>query len=473
MTVAAAISVGRDTFDVAYGSEQATAAREILERVGVGLIGSAQVATTPDAASTLVRDAIAAAPELIVLIQATFADASVVIDLAEASDVPILVWSFPEERTGGNLRLNSLCGANLAAYSLRRRDHRCGFVHVDPAHPDAAARVEAALARVLADTATTAAASSRVMEMSAAAQEAAAATDTLVRSSRIGVIGDGPVGFEPCIGVDDELAERFGVIVQRLELEELFDAARRASDEQVVEVTHRIETTMELPERITEVSIEPSARLYCGMRDHVERNGFSAFATRCWPECMVDFGGAACTPQALMADDGVSGTCEADVLGAIPSVMLRSVAGSAPFIADLVDVDESDGTSVLWHCGVAPPEMAGGDQPVEGAVHPNRKIPLVNQFALRPGRVTLARLSQCGSGYSLVVGGGEVLDRPRPFSGTSGVVRWDEPIEHVVATVFEYGLEHHLGLVYGDHQDVLIALAQRWGIPVVRLGIDR
>lgn len=280
MTVAAAISVGRDTFDVAYGSEQATAAREILERVGVGLIGSAQVATTPDAASTLVRDAIAAAPELIVLIQATFADASVVIDLAEASDVPILVWSFPEERTGGNLRLNSLCGANLAAYSLRRRDHRCGFVHVDPAHPDAAARVEAALARVLADTATTAAASSRVMEMSAAAQEAAAATDTLVRSSRIGVIGDGPVGFEPCIGVDDELAERFGVIVQRLELEELFDAARRASDEQVVEVTHRIETTMELPERITEVSIEPSARLYCGMRDHVERNGFSAFATR-------------------------------------------------------------------------------------------------------------------------------------------------------------------------------------------------
>jgi L-fucose isomerase-like protein len=125
---------------------------------------------------------------------------------------------------------------------------------------------------------------------------------------------------------------------------------------------------------------------------------------------------------------------------------------------------------VLWHCGVASPRLAHPDHTLVGTVHPNRGIPLVNQFALRPGRVTIARLSQSAGGLRMVIAGGTMLDRPRPFDGTCGTLQWDLPGRDVVDTIFELGVEHHLGIVYGDHRDVLAEMAHRWKIPIVRLG---
>ena len=66
-----------------------------------------------------------------------------------------------------------------------------------------------------------------------------------------------------------------------------------------------------------------------------------------------------------------------------------------------------------------------------------------------------------------------MLLRPRAFQGTCGVLRWDRPVDDVLATVFGCGLEHHLGIVYGDHVDALVGVAEQWDVPVVRLGEDR
>jgi hypothetical protein len=66
-----------------------------------------------------------------------------------------------------------------------------------------------------------------------------------------------------------------------------------------------------------------------------------------------------------------------------------------------------------------------------------------------------------------------MLDRPRPYSGTCGTIHWDRPVRDVAATIFGEGVEHHLGVVYGDHDDVLVELARRWDIPVIRLGEPR
>jgi hypothetical protein len=71
--------------------------------------------------------------------------------------------------------------------------------------------------------------------------------------------------------------------------------------------------------------------------------------------------------------------------------------------------------------------------------------------------------------HSLVVGGGEMLQRPLSFSGTAGVVAFDAPAADVMETVMAEGLEHHYGFTYGDVRGELRALAARWGIPVVEL----
>ena len=85
-------------------------------------------------------------------------------------------------------------------------------------------------------------------------------------------------------------------------------------------------------------------------------------------------------------------------------------------------------------------------------VHSNRRKPLLMEFALKPGRVTIARLSQSGGAWRLVLGGGEMLQAPQSFSGTAGVARFDLPASTVLDRIVCEGLEHHYSLAYGDHR---------------------
>ena len=68
-----------------------------------------------------------------------------------------------------------------------------------------------------------------------------------------------------------------------------------------------------------------------------------------------------------------------------------------------------------------------------------------------------------------MIGGGEMLRRPLPFSGTAGVVRFDSPVGEVLHTIMAEGLEHHYGLVYADVRAELRALAAELEIPVIEL----
>jgi L-fucose isomerase-like protein len=472
MTTATLLTLGRPTFDVEFGAEQASAAQRVLDEIGVTTVGDDTVLTDAVEIEQAVERTRTQMSDVMIVIQATFTDASTVISISESSDIPIVVWSFPEARRGARLRLNSLCGANLAAYSLRRRRHRCAFVHTDPTAADAGDRV-----RIAIDDACRAAPSTPPREIETPVLDtdvvrAAERIDERLHRNRIGVIGAPPSGFEPCEGDDEQIASAVGVQVVRLELDDLFREANAADCSRVEGVIDRVSTTLSVDRSLSRDDLVPSARLYCGMRHFVDGEGLDAVATRCWPECMAEFGGAACTPHAMLTEDRVPGVCEADVLGAVTALVLQRIAGTDPFIADLVDVDESDDTSVLWHCGVASSRLAAPDDIAVGTVHPNRRVPLVNQFALRPGRVTVARLSQCSGGLHVVLAGGEMLDRPRPYDGTCGTIRWDRPVRDVAGTIFGLGVEHHLGVVYGDHRDVLVELARRWGMPVIRLGED-
>ncbi|HSL72887.1 MAG TPA: hypothetical protein VK853_00365 [Ilumatobacteraceae bacterium] len=457
------VPIGRPTFDLELGSAQVTAAMSLLASLGVRCDDDPAIVTDIDELEDVLAT-VADPPELVVVLQATFADASLVGRVADRLAAPLVVWSFPEARTGERLRLNSLCGANLAAYLLRRRGTLARFVHADPVDPDAVDLVRDALERA-----------NEPIAMAFANAVDPAVGDVSVRvgtptGRRIGVVGEPPTGFEPCEGDSDEVLRLTGMVVDRIALDDLFAAADAVGEGVRTATRERIAATMDVADVVRDAGMDRSIALYGGLAGLADRHGWSAVATRCWPECMTEYGGAMCTPMAMLTEDGVPSVCEADLYGAITALILEDVSGTDPFVADLVDADMDDGTSVVWHCGIASPRLADpGERPV-GIVHPNRRRALANQFALRPGRVTVARLSQSSNEVAMVLGGGELLHRERPFLGTCGVLQWDQPIGDVLSTVFERGLEHHLGIVYGDHRPALEALAAHWQIPVVHLG---
>jgi len=97
-------------------------------------------------------------------------------------------------------------------------------------------------------------------------------------------------------------------------------------------------------------------------------------------------------------------------------------------------------------------------------------MPLLYEFTLKPGRVTFARVSQAQGQPRMVIAGGEMLERPMAFTGTSGVVRFDARAEQVMDNVIASGLEHHMALAYGDHRARLRGVAAALNLPVLDLG---
>ncbi len=472
-TTAAVVTIGRPTFDLEFGTEVAAAARRVLDDLGLVVVADPHVATSVDELDRIAEelDGVDAPVDLVVVLHATFTDATMLVELAERSVAPLVCWSFPEPRTGGPLRLNSLCGANLAAYSLRRRGHPAVFVHADPDDGATSDRVAAAI-----QTAQCAGARlrhpdpHREVAASDGAVAAAARVARALDGATIGVIGEHPDGFEPCDHDALSIAELTGARCDPVVLDQLFARADRVEPNELRAIEHRVAVSLGPVEHLRSAGLQPSLRLYGALRSLTDQRRWSAVSTRCWPECMERYGGAVCAPNAMLTADGVPAVCEADVYGSLTALILRELAGSDPFVADLVDADRRDGTSVVWHCGAGSLGLADPDTPPRGGLHPNRRRALTHEFALRPGRVTIARLSQLADGPAMVIGGGEMLRRSRPFSSTCGVLRWDQPVDAVLDTIFGFGIEHHYGVVYGDHQEALAALAARWRIPVVPLG---
>jgi L-fucose isomerase-like protein len=194
---------------------------------------------------------------------------------------------------------------------------------------------------------------------------------------------------------------------------------------------------------------------------------FDAFAIRCWPETFTEYGGAVCGPVSLLSEARTPCACEADVYGALTQLVLQRIASAPVFLTDLVDLDARDNTAVVWHCGQAPLSMRHGG--ASATIHSNRKMPLLFEFALKPGRVTFARISQARGNQQMVIAGGEMLDRPKSFTGTSGVVRFDTPAMAMAEKIMASGLEHHMALVYGEHRAMLREVASALRLPVLEL----
>lgn len=457
----AVAALARDTFDLDAAGRVASGAVRVVDAVASVRFGSAELLTdraaVEQAAAHFGEDV-----DVVVLVHATFSDSTLAVAAAATTDAPVVLWSAPEARTGERLRRNSLCGANLAGYAFGRRPRRFTHIHVDPDADDATAALRAAVSMA----GEPAAEPVGMVPDTNAGPRAVAAVQRLART-RVGVLGAPPDGFEPC-AVDVEATRAvLGVDVEARPLDELFTVAEatpaRVVDDLVGDLSSRLDLTS-----IAGMDFEPSVRLHAGLVATVDANGWDAVATRCWPECFTEFGGAACAAQSFLNEDhGVPGLCEADAYGAITSLLLQWLGDGPAFVADLVDADPADDTAVVWHCGVAPVSMAA-DSP-RGARHQNRGLPLLTEFALRPGLVTVARLSQSRHRTRLVVGRAEMLDRPRPFAGTAGTLRFERPVGDVLATVMAEGLEHHYGIVYGDVVDDLHGVAAQLGLPVVAL----
>ncbi len=459
------LPLGRETFDVPFAEANLEAMLAVLEASGHRIVGSKGLLF--DAKAT--RDAIAVlkadAPDHIVLLQVTFTDASMAVEIAGSFSQPFSIWAIPEPRDGGRLRLNSFCGLNLAAHALGLNNREFGYLYAAPDRPGIDHSVGELLASGRLAKPLHPQAVDAQIEPSTAAEEAVSA----LQGARIGRIGAHPDGFDTCQYDPGKLQALAGIEVDEIDLKSMFDAAKAVDPQVVVEARSAAENLLDGLENVDQQQLDRSLRLK-GALEALRKSGkYDSFAIRCWPETFTEYGGAVCGPVSMMGEARVPCACEADVYGAATLMLLQKVTGNAVFLTDLVDLDVDDDTGVIWHCGQAPISMADPDFTARATIHTNRNMPLLFEFPLKPGRVTFFRLSQARGRTMAVIGGGEMLQRPMAFTGTSGVVRFDNGARNTLESVMGAALEHHMALVYGDHRNALRAVARQLDLPVLEI----
>lgn len=445
--------LARPTFDVPLAQEMTQKAIDQLQQAGFELLPADFLIADLNGAQAYLSKLDGQAVDLLLVFQATFADSTLVTSLVNGLqsggiNPPVFLWAVPEAPTGGRLRLNSLCGINLAGHALSQRGQNYEYAY---ALPDDAA--------VLAQI------------------KALAAAGMLRRrlaQATLGVVGEHPAGMDSCHLDEAQLRERLGIQVERLPLEQVFSLARATPPEQVAAVRQVLDKRLNNLTKLDQEPLNGTLSVYHTLRRLSEQGQLSGLAVRCWPEFFTDLGCAACGAMSMLSDGfgehaPIPCSCEADANGTVTQLMLYWLAGEPSFGTDIVAMDFDEDFISLWHCGLAPLSMANPKYQPHGTIHSNRKVPLVMEFPLKPGVVTIARLNRHAGELRLVLGRGEMLDAPAPFSGTSGRLRLETPARRFFDILMQEGLEHHISLVYGDYLAELQAFARLASLPVLQL----
>jgi L-fucose isomerase-like protein len=441
---AAFAPLARTTFDIPLAKEVTAAARKQLEVAGLELHEPNELITDLGAAQKFAASLAGDPPDLLLIFQATFADSTMVMALVETVDAPVFLWAVPEDHSGGRLRLNSFCGINLAGHALTRNRLRYEYVFADSDDPI-------------------------VLEKILPLAKAGRARKVL-RQVKLGRVGENPDGFETCLLDKAVIKTLFGLDVVQFDLEnDIFPYAKAIEPEKIEEIYAKLNLRVAGLDDLDPVATRKSLRVYATLRQKAEQNELGGFAVRCWPEFFTELGCAACGAMSMLSDEMVPCSCEADVNGTITQMILQSISGEPAFGTDLVSVDDNRDALVVWHCGLAPLSMADYQGLPGVTIHSNRKLPLLFEFTLKPGRVTIARLTESSGAYRMVIGSGEIIRAPQSFSGTSGLIHFDRSAREVLDVILGEGLEHHISLTYGDHVQALMAFSSLMNLSVINL----
>lgn len=437
--------VARKFFDMDYVEQVSPSLRKAVEsdRAIIHSLGSPLL--DPDDAARAASLFKERECDLVILVSATFADASMAATIAGEIEAPIILWALPEPESpeGGRLRLNSFCGANLAGNALANMDRQYSFVYGAPDDPEALRDLDRHI---------------RV-----------ASTVKSLRKTRLGLFGQHPTGYYACDFDEMQLKRTVGTQVDEVSLVELQARASKVPDDQQ---QHFLEELRQITKGLDQVDPEQAARTarsYGALRGLVAERKYDAVAVRCWPEFFADYGHAVCAAMSRLTDGGTMAGCESDVNGAVTMMAQHCLTGEAAFIADIVALDKEQNAWALWHCGAGPTSLANPKREIISKTQPNRKIAIGFWFGMKPGPVTIARLSFLRGEYRMLIARGEALDQPPRYQASNALVRLENDAIGAAKKLVELGFEHHVSMCYGDVSEELAMIADRWGIETVRL----
>ena len=454
------LALGRPTFDVQYAKERLTASLNYLSSTNHNILGSCELLLDEQDALNEINKFKNEDLDFIIIIQVTFTDSSTLLKIATCLEKPIGIWAFPEPRQSGRLRLNAFCGLNLASHTLGLNNIPFSWIYENPE------KIKEAKFEILINSKNSKR-PEKILAIPSLGSKKAKSIKKKIHNLKIGKIGSHPDGFDTCKYNQKKLMGLCGIKVDEIDIDTFLNNSRNVKSEEIEPTLNKLKKTISSIKEVNQKELILSLKLENSLKKLQEEGAYNAFALRCWPEMFTKYGGAICAPASISTENKVPCACEADVYGAVTQLILQEVSGQPVFLTDIVDIDVDDDTGVFWHCGQAPISMCNPKIKPTATIHSNRKMPLLFEFPLKEGIVTMMRISQSFGEQKMVLSKGKMIDRPLPFTGTSGVINFDNDTKEVLNNIISYGLEHHIAITYGDHIELLSELASELKLPIL------
>ena len=454
------LALGRPTFDVQYAKERLTASLNYLSSTNHNILGSCELLLDEQDALNEINKFKNEDLDFIIIIQVTFTDSSTLLKIASCLEKPIGIWAFPEPRQSGRLRLNAFCGLNLASHTLGLNNIPFSWIYENPE------KIVKSKFEILINSKNSKR-PEKILAIPSLGSKKARSIKEKIHNLKIGKIGSHPDGFDTCKYNQKKLMGLCGIKVDEIDIDTFLNNSRNVKSEEIEPTLNKLKKTISCIKEVNQKELILSLKLENSLKKLQEEGAYNAFALRCWPEMFTKYGGAICAPASISTENKVPCACEADVYGAVTQLILQEVSGQPVFLTDIVDIDVDDDTGVFWHCGQAPISMCNPKIKPTATIHSNRKMPLLFEFPLKEGIVTMMRISQSFGEQKMVLSKGKMIDRPLPFTGTSGVINFDNDTKEVLNNIISYGLEHHIAITYGDHIELLSELASELKLPIL------
>ena len=355
--------------------------------------------------------------DAVIIISGTFHLGHLVLEINKIINKPVMLWGWNElPYNGGKIRLNSVCGVNLNASNLYKSGNREYYVslgeEIDEAWVDAI-RIKKAL-----------------------------------KTKHVGIIGYRAHGFFN-VGIDDLASYReLGILVDHYELENLINIS--VKEDLVKRNEEELKSVFDVS-GITEFQLNKVAQLVEKLRIFMKGNDLDALAIRCWPEFAGIFGISPCAAMSyLQSEDYILG-CEGDLDGVFSMIAHKAIGAETPFLADFSQVDLKNNYALLWHCGVAPCNLADGKCTCSLDTYFAGGKGVTADFVMKEGEFSVCRLDSVNGHYRVFLEHGKAVPMKKELRGTYMKAIFDKPLEDVLNSVIYNGIAHHISVSYGNY----------------------
>ncbi len=417
------IPIGVPTFHIDSAREEYQKSVKVLSEITENLVYPddmlLQISDLKDFINSIKAD-------VVILQNVTFANSAFCAQVLKSTDCPILLWTLREPVIDGNrLRLNSLTGAYSAAIIMYELGRPFEYIFGGPEEKEVKEKLKAVIS--------------------------AAEIKHSFKSLTIASMGDTPQGFGFGRALDSDILKYFGSSLINIEVRELMNKARSYSTEECTAYFEHADSRMIGLENVPKNNLDGFIRLYKAYSEFVQENNIGALASRCWPDFFTEYGTPVCSVLAMLNDSKIAASCEGDVYGALSMYVGTKLTDSPVYFGDPVSLDEEENTLTFWHCGTAACSLAKNNK-AEVGVHPNRKMGPTMAFGCKPGKnaVIFRKKKKNDGTFRLFIAEGEILDKPKQFSGTSLVVKTKNNVKDIVSSSIKMGFEPHYAVIYGD-----------------------